>query len=256
MSVNFVSYNILNPHLCNEQFHLCKPEDRDNKIRFETIKKKLLTYIKSDSIIALQEVCLDWAGPLEVFFKNNNYQFTFGPFSGRHANFMGVAIAFPTNSKNIKLVDIKYVNPFYNPFKERYEQPKQRNFSIPLSLAGLGVTSLALFGSLSKNRAIQTLWCTSLLTSLINIFPKKQPDRFSREADLRLGIQSRERDIMLFLKFEVDGKPFWVSTVHMPCKFWNPKLMYSYAMLLATKVQEVAGKDPYVLMGDFNQTPT
>jgi len=48
---------------------------------------------------------------------------------------------------------------------------------------------------------------------------------------------------------------FWVANVHMPCKYWNRKLMAAFACNIANTVQIQAGDCRYILAGDFNSAP-
>merc|ERR550517_827038 len=60
---------------------------------------------------------------------------------------------------------------------------------------------------------------------------------------------------MIKLEHRGTRKEFWVANTHMPCKFYNQKLMAAYAWHIGSQVQEIAEGLPHVLVGDFNAKP-
>merc|ERR1711908_246307 len=48
---------------------------------------------------------------------------------------------------------------------------------------------------------------------------------------------------------------FAVATYHMPCAFWNPKVMVIHSALASQFAQRFAGDHPLVLAGDWNFKP-
>lgn len=51
------------------------------------------------------------------------------------------------------------------------------------------------------------------------------------------------------------GSPVTVSTYHMPCAFWSPRVMSIHTALCAQHALKFAGETPLVLCGDWNFKP-
>jgi len=58
----------------------------------------------------------------------------------------------------------------------------------------------------------------------------------------------------LMVCIEVQNK-FCVATVHMPCSYKEPIIMYTYLALVRHAAAAFANKKPYILAGDFNIQP-
>jgi mRNA deadenylase 3'-5' endonuclease subunit Ccr4 len=54
------------------------------------------------------------------------------------------------------------------------------------------------------------------------------------------------------LELMKNGIKFFVITLHMPCKYKQPKLMKVYTLFLKNLVNKIAGDTPVILAGDFN----
>lgn len=84
--------------------------------------------------------------------------------------------------------------------------------------------------------------------------PKKKP----KGRDDYWDLLPRAQNVLVSVKLRDKNtdQAFWVSTYHMPCKFWNKPAMVTFAALAAQTVQRLAKKEPYVLLGDWNLTPS
>lgn len=66
-TVRVATYNILSPNLCSPgYFRQCDPEALEPEGRLEAVMDQLEGEVKHSSVIGLQEVSLDWVGPLQV----------------------------------------------------------------------------------------------------------------------------------------------------------------------------------------------
>ena len=77
---------------------------------------------------------------------------------------------------------------------------------------------------------------------------------FSKKDNWQLAINKKNKYVKVTLSKE-KGKPFDVYTYHMPCAFTNPDLMLIQACGLLSFINREAGKNPYILAGDFNTKP-
>ena len=101
--VRVVSYNLLSSHLASpSHFTSCDPVNLVAETRLARIQSKLLEEINSPNnckpIFCLQEVSQSWEGPLHVLFASHQYHVITGLYGQRFNNYMGVAIAYPTDA--------------------------------------------------------------------------------------------------------------------------------------------------------------
>lgn len=77
-TINVVQYNILCQKLVTPEFYpRHKVENLNDTTRFERLKIKLDEFIKTDSIICLQEVSQSWSGRLHDYFAKHEYSFVY-----------------------------------------------------------------------------------------------------------------------------------------------------------------------------------
>mmetsp|Transcript_30861 Transcript_30861/g.99563 ORF Transcript_30861/g.99563 Transcript_30861/m.99563 type:complete len:377 (+) Transcript_30861:60-1190(+) len=96
-NLRVVSYNVLSSGLCEPSYYVkSAAEDLAPETRLERVTKYLELETYQESVICLQEVSRDWAGPLQVFFAKRNYHFAASLYGHQHNNYMGVAMAWPS----------------------------------------------------------------------------------------------------------------------------------------------------------------
>ena len=70
------------------------------------------------------------------------------------------------------------------------------------------------------------------------------------------AVRARENQVVsLLLRPLGGGRPFSVTSVHLPCEFWDRCAMRIYAALAAHSARSFARGNPFILAGDFNSTP-
>ena len=98
-TVDVVTYNVLSPNLCSKKiFPECSEDAVNPQQRLDRVKAKLTACMLSESIICLQEVCLEWSDDLRVFFESNKYCYIDSISGDRRHKCMGLAIAFPRSN--------------------------------------------------------------------------------------------------------------------------------------------------------------
>lgn len=255
-NIRVVQYNVLAPNLCDEETFHNSVGFCDHDVRFKNICKILEEEIEKNSIICLQEVSRLSAGMYTVFFHQRGYTMIFASHSGPFTDFMGQAIAFPND---YELLECAYVSPYCKKFTWPKKREKMKGY-IPIGVVSL----LSLVGMLSssdqnKHKIAQYGFSVLAATSILFHFHNstKPKGKFDCGTDLRISVNAREKDCIPMLKLKTEGvaAPFWIATIHMPCKWWNGPLMSSFAAVAAQAVQEKAGNEPYVFAGDFNVAP-
>eukprot|EP00397_Hematodinium_sp_SG-2012_P056232 GEMP01069215.1.p1 GENE.GEMP01069215.1~~GEMP01069215.1.p1 ORF type:complete len:329 (-),score=41.54 GEMP01069215.1:183-1169(-) len=119
MKIKVVTYNILAASLAPPaRFPACRPEHLDPEARFKKILKKLELQVMARAIVCLQEISLQWTGPLTQFFHNNDYHFIYSNYGRRFSDYMGIGIAYP---QTFKTVDVK-LETIYDP-QQKEEKP-------------------------------------------------------------------------------------------------------------------------------------
>jgi len=269
-NVRVVSYNVLSPYLTDpNRFIHCSEDDWDGEKRFKNVETIIKNEIAKNSIICLQEVCLDWAGKFLFLFSKSGYKMVNVHYSSIWTGYMGNLIAYPT--ARYELLDSRLVNPFITQIPKPKLSWMQKLPSKCLTMASKYVVPalvcapalLALAPSAMKIPTSKLLPLYFAGTAIVatqtihqTFFPT--PHWFD-DPKLYPGLEKRARDTLPLLKLKHrNGKSagFWVSTVHMPCKYWNPSLMTAYAWHLGTAVQNIAQDDPVVFVGDFNVNPS
>lgn len=93
--IRVITFNILSQSCISDTYF---PYAKKHYLAFESrckkIKKLLSSWMKVNFIICLQEVSIQWRNELNLFFKNNKYEFEAITYNNDQ---MGVAIAYPIN---------------------------------------------------------------------------------------------------------------------------------------------------------------
>lgn len=148
-AVCVLSYNVLSPPLARpEHFVLCRPEDLHPDVRLQRVMAKIEMGIEIGAVIALQEVCLAWSGPLHAFFCQRGYHFLSSLYDTAGSDWMGVGLAWPTalyqceSAEACRLADTKptpwpvdVANPLQNGFGEtrgKLIEGKAEELEVPL----------------------------------------------------------------------------------------------------------------------------
>jgi mRNA deadenylase 3'-5' endonuclease subunit Ccr4 len=233
--IRIVSYNILSSKLAEPTwFSSCKPENLDASNRLKKIKTKLKAEIDQEAIICLQEVSTTWAGALHQFFSQNNYHFITGLYGGRNNGYMGVAMAVPMKSFEIRAANITRVADSKKiPKKSGVEgrpsiiQQLMKRITAPVS-----------------NKLLQTARFLNLVGS-----PSQSTD-FWEKALYRFN-----QMVCCRLYHRKGGAEFVVGTYHMPCMFDLSSVMVAHCSLSAQLIHSFSAGLPYFFVGDFNIKP-
>lgn len=224
-TIRVVSYNVLSSSLSSSQwFTECRPENCDPDQRFVKLLKKLDAEMNLLAIICLQEIPMEWAGKLFVFFANHGYRFFHSFYGNQFDGYMGVGIAFPMYSYRLTDAHIKTIADLWPPIPEpnTFEKARQQFNDILETI---------------------TAWVSDKLSQF-----------FESPTDLNWQVKKR-KNRMLAIKLSYKGCEFWVATYHMPCAFRTPEVMNVHAALVTQELQTIADMDPCILAGDFNFKP-
>jgi len=266
--VRIVSYNILSQNLVSEEkLPCCDPEYIQEEFRRGVLQKVLEAEVKKKSIICLQEVNTEWAAWLYTWFNFRNYIFINTQYSKKETGYMGTSIAF--SREKFLLDEVKFLHPFKD---TSVQEPglftKLGSISSKLFVSMLVIAPIIGFAKkhLSNKRKPSTAFsekslpfylCAALILTGQAVWQKAFPDKgVFHSPKLEEGISARHRDTIPMVKLRSsNSEAFWVATVHMPCKFWNKKLMTAFGCNIANTVQLQAGDYRYILAGDFNVEP-
>lgn len=261
----FVTFNVLVPAYCDAASYAENdPADLDNERRFSEILKMIHKEIHLFSVIALQELSLDWSNRLTDVFVAWGYAFETSHYGDKKNDFIGVGIAYPeTYVLKRRLVDVPTLRfheyPNTDPVVdadpgEAARQEAMEAIDCQLKLieqaAKHGVYTEALFGSMSQLIETATSNLTKSKRKAANI---AKPSKASQH-DLR-----RKKNHALFLKLALradEKKTFCVGTYHSPCIYYDTEAMMLFTDCLKRSMLAFAQQKRFVLMGDFNIQPT
>lgn len=251
--VRFVTYNVLSSNLCSASWYAKNdPEHLDPRKRLPKVFAKLSEEIKENAIIGLQEISITWSTKFRAFFEKNGYYFHSTHYGGSWSDYMGVALAYP--KAIFELLDSAVFCPPSRPKWARAPKPKPDG---ALARVGRTVVNVAAVLSLSS------LWlpflrdpkgCCSCKKSGAKkkaLPPLDQAKkRWNRMVCFKLKRKDRKRSD------EEEGSSFVVSCYHMPCVYWDHRVMTIHAALMAQAAETFAGDDvPHVMLGDYNFPP-
>ncbi len=238
--ISVISYNLLSDALCNpnmflnatEDDEICDPEKRLSLVlnQLDGLDKKF--------IICLQEVSQNWSCRLFKYFYDKNYTYIASNYGNHWNGFMGVAIAFHNDVYKMDMCDIKRIGDLV--------PPKLNNDE-----------SWAHWTGKTLGNAIQK-------TSQYICGQKfKCLEPYLEETFQQLSSKRNNTLITLRLYGRSSGSidSFIVANYHMPCVFWNTKVMITHALLALGRAVQMANMDdcdnewPLIFVGDFNSQP-
>lgn len=240
--VRVATYNALSPRLCSAgYFRRCAPEACDRNGRLPRVLAQLGSVVDDDpqAVVCLQELALEWCGPLHAFFAARGYTFMASNYGNAFNGYMGVGLAFPSRAFDLVDADLCRLAETRDPPWPKPPPPgpirKVKGFLggavgwalAPLRAALKVVPGLGALGG--RRRDDQCPW-------------EYSQRRFNSLAFARLRCKST-------------GAVVCVATYHMPCAFWWPGVMLIHSAMAVQRVQRLARGDPCVLAGDFNIRP-
>lgn len=232
MKLRVVSYNVLSSHLASpSHFTTLNPEHLNAKNRLSMVLDKLEEQTKAShkSIICLQEVSYDWAGEFHTFFAKKGYHLVTGLYGRKFNGYMGVALAWPTDTFEATNVDISKLAD-----KRLGGWPKPEEKTL---LSGLWDTF-----NHWMDRPMRFLGLKS------GEDPIDHWDKSQWRSNVLVSATLREKK---------SGQSFCIGTYHMPCAYYAPMIMTIHSEMAVRHVQDLAATDnlPYILAGDFNIKP-
>jgi len=233
LKVRVATYNVLSSHLAEPgYFSKCAPENLDPQTRLERVMEQLEAEVAAGSVIALQEVSRDWAGPLQIYFSQRGYEFTTGLYGVAFNGYMGVAMAWPRTYETVEIDQCRLADNLPSAPWSRPPRPEPPSWP---KWAALVQRARNMFRA-----------ATAPLES-----PRPAFDTW-HEA-------SRKHNVLVSVKLKApNAQQFVVSCYHMPCLFGSvdkERVMVIHAALAAARTAKVAGGLPHVLAGDFNIKP-
>ena len=232
-SIRVVSYNILSSELAEPDYHTkCEPENLDASNRLPRILDKLGEEIDASSeiplVFCLQEVSHEWATSLHVFFAEKGYHMVTGLYGRKFNGYMGIATAYPTKHFETLKVDLVRLSDKKRwPRKPKEPEPSKLRKYVFDPIYG---PMKAVYRHYRPQKRFDDAWDYS---------------KFRHNQFIALKIKNRGEG----------HTPFWVGNYHMPCAFRTPGVMNIHADLVGSRIQQLAGEDPFILSGDFNILP-
>ncbi|CAM9771725.1 unnamed protein product, partial [Hapterophycus canaliculatus] len=224
--------------------------------------------ISKGSVICLQEVGVEWAGDLHVFFMAKGYTFITALYGKHFNNYMGVALAWPVDKYECLTVDIT-----------RLSETRRWGREPRVNREDKDATTAAATPAAAPATATEQAGWGGPLGALMKLAgrgikrPREEADRGEaavvqvppREAVNPWQIAERRFNQVLFARLRpknassasdvTSGGTFCVGTYHMPCLFNIRPVMVMHTSLAIKHVAKLAGSDPFVLAGDFNFNP-
>ena len=294
--VRVVTYNLLSPALsAPEWFPFCAREAVEPRARFERIVNKLRTKVEENAVICLQEVPMQWSGPLHSFFAQHSYTMIDSLYGNSFSGYMGVAVAFPSRLYSLQDCDIVTVAD-----TKQWAPPRTKSSSSSSSALtsakswGSWIQSLWLMRAARSVTRVATstikasvLWLLAPLLFVVRAVlptPAKNPwDEAKSRRNTMITVQLSCARVVRAdsdstsssssssssasdgsIRSEGSGvrslqHSFLVGVYHMPCAFYLPPMMTIHSMLAAQHMQRLARKAggiPLILAGDFNIKPS
>eukprot|EP00240_Pyramimonas_obovata_P003883 CAMPEP_0118938880 /NCGR_PEP_ID=MMETSP1169-20130426/27320_1 /TAXON_ID=36882 /ORGANISM="Pyramimonas obovata, Strain CCMP722" /LENGTH=374 /DNA_ID=CAMNT_0006882977 /DNA_START=262 /DNA_END=1386 /DNA_ORIENTATION=+ len=234
--VRVVTYNVLSSKLArSEQFPSCAPEDLKANVRYKRILTKLEAEVEQGSILCLQEVPMEWAGDLHTFFQQRGFHFLVSLYGTPFNGYMGVGIAFPVSKYRAEKMKLARLSDF----RRDWPRPPRPN-ALQKALKAVSSPAVGLWRLGTKS-----------VRGLLNL---PRPDQ--KVDEWQYSMRRFNSIATVKLQCDATGSVFSVSTYHMPCAFWAPKVMTIHTALCAQFAEREAGGVPWVLCGDFNIKPS
>jgi mRNA deadenylase 3'-5' endonuclease subunit Ccr4 len=227
LRVRVVSYNVLSSHLASTyQFPTLNKNHLLAKNRLPCVLQKLDEEVDRNAVICLQEVSHDWAGEFHKYFANKSYHVITGLYGKKFNGYMGCLIAWPTGALNVENVDISRLS---DKRKGRWPKGPKKGF----------------MGKMIGNIRSTARWSLEKV-GLIGKPPIDPWNMSENRFNILLSVQLQDKQ---------SGQYFYVSTYHMPCAFYAPKVMTIHAEMAAKHIQTLSDDCAYVLAGDWNIKP-
>lgn len=251
--IRIITFNLLSPDVLSEEsianyYSTIKRNYMDFTNRVDKTKKLMLSWMKVNFIICVQEMSTQWKTALEPFFQENGYGFQYDVYSGGK---MGVGIGYPTQHYDLLETDMfkcgTFIKPIYRSIKQFAE----------------------------KTKTLQTQQTQQTQQELLDSDSSNDRSEIQAEADIKTGTILQELEmasdskntlITLLLRAKYFGKPvgknLLVSTYHMPCKYKHKYYICSHVHALKVHLDDlmsrwnnVHGQTLSAMMaGDFNIT--
>lgn len=235
--VSVVSYNLLSDALCNPKMYLNATEDDeicDPKKRLSLIMNHL-NGLDEQFIICLQEVSENWSCQLFKYFYDKNYTYIASNYGNHWNGYMGVAIAFHKDVYKMDMCDIKRIGDLVPPESNKAE-------------SWVHLTCTTLGNAIQKT---SQFLCGQKFKCLEPYLEKTFQQLSARRNNTLITLRLCGRR----------GNSFVVANYHMPCVFWNTKVMITHALLALgravqmTNIYDCDDELPLIFVGDFNSQP-
>lgn len=191
------------------------PEDLKIDVRYSRILNKIKPIMKSQGVLCFQEVDVTTYSKLRPFFKEHDYDMYYSSYRGYFGE-MGVAIALPSAWK------VKSLDQFRLIDGKKWPEVNTQSSCWKKVLDKLTGGMLKLGETPYENWMRSQTYNHTMVT---------------------LELEGKEQQSL------------FVSCIHMPCAFRYPSIMTTFGTLAMERIQKLAGKNPYVLAGDFNFMP-
>eukprot|EP00946_MAST-07B_sp_MAST-7B-sp1_P004622 g4622.t1 len=265
-SIAVVSYNVLSPELSDPQtFPENTPDECAGENRLPRILEALTRHVDRGAVIALQEVSISWLGALQTFFDAHDYHYSHTLYGGWYSGYMGVGMAFPRRLYALETFEISRIAdtkdwPKDPDAEDRHSRTSRGTNSTSDSLAPSTILSYSmayLRNVLDPFFLVAGLFTNVGIASPSSTERKKDKNKVQSRPEQTFYESKRRwnQAILLRLKRRSDGATFCICTYHNPCAIHCKPIISLHACLVAEKAQAFAGKDPLVLLGDFNMTP-
>ncbi|CAF3301344.1 unnamed protein product [Rotaria socialis] len=221
MPIRIVSYNLLAPIFGDrpEMYRKCQPQFLKTDHRWNLIQSQLKQEINhhDNTIICLQEICLEFLPKLDLFFHELNYSFFQNLYGPPCTDYLGVGIAIPIS---MQLQSISYIR--IGDYMRSMSKPRE--------------TKNGLFA-----------WGQQWWQFLMNKFAEPAKDTW----DLAMS----QTNTLICLQVVIDHKIVYVANYHMPSLYLIPDLMQMHASVVKDCMFELAAGQNFILSGDFNLKP-
>ena len=225
--VTIASYNVLSQALCTQKNYpgydsICL----DNGRRYEAVTEMITQASQTYNIISLQEVSLEWTGPLIKLFDSLGYTFITSGYGNYFNNYMGCGLAFRRASYTLENSNIWVVA------NTHYKYPKD-------------------------NEKTYTDIMFNYTESVYNYLVGEKPKRVHPPMWHAMKTKTNKM-IAVTLRDNATGEMFVAASYHMPCHFGSyeaERQMGCFIQLALNSLHRYANGKPYMLAGDFNIKP-
>ena len=253
LNVRVATYNVLSSHLSGkDHYSTLNPEHLNPKNRLPVVLQKIDEEIEKSSIICLQEVSHDWAGTFHSHFANKGYHLVTGLYGKKFNGYMGVAIAFKTETFDVLGVDVSRLADKREGGWPRKPREPERNVVSRFAIDSYG-------------------FAKTTIKSFLGLLRIYNAPRWPPQDAWQMSENRFNQLVTVQLQDKATQKSFAVGNYHMPCAFYKPQVMTIHTDLAARHVQKLVTSTeseseneeeqpgtatmPYVLAGDWNIKP-